>query len=577
MRNRTGLQAFIGVAVIFGLMVAACGPAAEPTATPQARVVPTATPAPAATLPPRVSPSPTATRAPAVAPTATPTTAAALPKRGGIVRLQNIFDVNPDPHDQTGIANLPPINNVFSLLLHLDRATSEFVPELATRWEVKEGGKLWRLFLRDDVRYTNGEKLDAREVVYNIDRWIRKPGKLLAPRMGQIRNVTQKVEATDAYTVEITLKDPAASFLAALASPYNVIIPRSIFQKVDETGRNVTIDDWVGSGPFKIKSQQWDVLMKLERNPDYYEKGKPYLDGIEIPVVTDLGTAVAAFRTGRLDILRITSPDVLKEVTQALGDRISSGAAEQAIFYYIHFNQIRPPWNDVRLRRAVHLAMDRQALINIVHGGSAVVTTPYFHKWNWIYRYEDYLKMPGFRQPKDQDLAEAKRLVQEAVGGKLSSKITCRPQNNYCEIAEVVAAQVKEIGFTFTVEAVEPKAGTLRYEKGDFEVMSQRNALAFEDPDAYISTLYLTNAYSNYGKWSNKQFDALHLQQMVEVDQAKRGAILRQMVGILMEEVPFAPAVTEQQFYTWWKAVRGFGVPYQAQPYENFSDIWLAR
>lgn len=558
-------------------LVAACAPTAP--STPTAVATPTLAPIP--TKAPAVAP------APAAAPSPTPAAAAAVPGEkpvyGGRLMIAENMDIrSADPHEKTsGVQDTPILDNVYSPLVRMDGKTGALVPVLALRWEATEGGKVYTFFLRRNAKYHNGQPVTAEDVAYTINRWITMPGKVTGPRVAAVRAMADKAEAVDESTVRVTLKAPAVAFMSAMANPFAVIgPPKAILQDIDKTGRRFTDADWIGSGPFKLKRQVWDLVTELDKNPNYFVEGQPYLDGITRIIIVDQSTHLAAFRTKRIhltSLAMVPSITEVRDVKAALGERIGVGEEAPPIVYYVGFNTAIPPWNDVRLRKAVHLALDRQEMVNVLLGGAGVLTTPYFHGWENIYKYEDYLKMPGFRQPKDADIAEAKRLVQEAVGGKVTDNILCRTLLTYCDLAQAVSSQLKPIGITLNVESVEPRAGNVRLTQKDYHVCSQRLAVAFDDPDAYSTGLYLKDATSNYWNWSNDRLEALYVLQKGELDPAKRGALHRQIIDILLQEQPLTWTVTEKQFLLWWAEVKGVAMAKQAHPDRSLGHVWLAR
>jgi peptide/nickel transport system substrate-binding protein len=203
-----------------------------------------------------------------------------------------------DPHLAGTLAANAAISLMYNQVVEFNPIKPhEIIGDLAKSWEVTDGGMTYTFRLHDHVTWWDGKPLTADDVVFSLNRMIEvgKP----RPRVGLLRPSTKLVEMVDRYTVRVALNYPSPSFLQFLAVDYMKIVPRHVV----EAGVDINVwENIVGSGPFKIKGTRRGDSITYEKNPDYFKKGRPYLDTLTIIAITDAGTAAAAFKAGKIHI-----------------------------------------------------------------------------------------------------------------------------------------------------------------------------------------------------------------------------------------------------------------------------------
>lgn len=293
--------------------------------------------------------------------------------------------------------------NLGATLLALDPTTGEFVGYLAESWEGSDDGLVWTFKLRDGVKFHNGEPLTAQDFVYTIQRVTNPDDTALFNRAARVWAQVDKAEAVDALTLKITLKVFTYPFLLNMTRPMS----QPLNQKAVEAG-----EDPVGVGPFKFKEYIRGEKLVLERyedfnwGPSFTHGGPAYIENLEYRFVPEAATVVAGLEAGEIDIASVPPVDVA--FFQNSDKFIVTEELAQGIYPYIAFNFTQPPFDDVRVRKAINLAVDRESLLKVVTQGKAEVEFGPISKrtigyWPGV-QYIGY----GF------DLAKAKSLMEEA-------------------------------------------------------------------------------------------------------------------------------------------------------------------
>src|SRR5215472_8708515 len=289
------------------------------------------------------------------------------PKRGGVLRVGIL---NRPPHfdfQQSGtVGNIGTQGCMFDNLIRHDPRDSgkTIIPDLAHSWEIAKDGKTYTFFLRKGVLFHDGAELTAEDVKATFDRISRPPAGISIPRSILFKSVSE-ITTPDKYTVQFKLSEPrpSAFIMSAIASGWNVIVRKKTLEDNNYNLRKVEM--YPGTGPFRSVRRVENETWVFEKNPNYWNKGLPYLDGIEfyhaLPFSTDLGSAILS---GRVDYIRITDPVTARKAKATPG--LSTTAFNQSVIQATWVNKKRKPFDDPRVRRALHLALDRPALIDVV-------------------------------------------------------------------------------------------------------------------------------------------------------------------------------------------------------------------
>ena len=520
---------------------------------------------------------------------ATPTPTGEQVTTGGQLISLAHFDIgHTDQHRNSSVAELMMFTLIHPSIYQYDTRTwVDIAPDLADEWSLNDAGDQYTFSVRDRVQYSDGQAVTAGDMAYSLNRSISLPNSIGMPRWGCIRGFMEAdgANAVDDSTLTVQLKDPAVAFLGCLASPWIMIQKQSLLEDIDtgsDPGREPDLDEVIGAGPFKLAEYRRGVSWDVESNPNYYDQPRPYLDKVRYVLITDPSARVAAFRTGAAYMEAIFpgfgSDDDLA-IRNELGDRLTVTETVGFGVTGVHINLRVKPFDDVRVRKAMQLAMDRQEMVKVLSPTGGDVLCYYPCIFDWIYDAEDYRQWPGFNpDTKEADIAEGKRLMEEAgFGGGLDFVVSFRKVGNYPDIAAILLDQWKDIGMKLELRPYESAAGWAAYQAHDFTVAVQGTGLNFLDPDAANDLLYLPTAGRMYQGWDDEEFNQLFEMEKGEVDQAVRAKHLQRMTDILLEDVHYLPTTGGIGNYIQWRCVKGYTAP-TALGQNNYRHdrTWLA-
>ncbi|MDP2953054.1 MAG: ABC transporter substrate-binding protein, partial [Chloroflexota bacterium] len=347
-----------------------------------------------------------------------------------------------------------------------------------------------------------------------------------------------KIETPDDYTVKFTLSRPQASFPAIVSVPFNGIFPKALLDKKPDMKKDI-----MGSGPFRFKEYIRGVQFVVEKNPDYFIPGRPYLDGVVRYIIPDPAAAKGAFISGRLDLLHLNLPYTeaeLGEMKKQVPGMVVPKAVGFALFAFIP-NVTRKPWNDLRVRRAVMLALDKDALLEHHKPGQGV-RGGYMPPGPWAIPNEDLLKLPGWGKTTAKDLVEAKQLLAEAGYPKgFTASHAARNIREYVDQGVSFQGMLAKVGITLELDIMENAAWQVIRRTPNFETMGS-GAVSVEmgEPDIILSR-YLSGSTGNYSQYKNPRIDELYREQSQAMDPAERVKKVLEVQRIMIEDLPFMP------------------------------------
>jgi peptide/nickel transport system substrate-binding protein len=396
------------------------------------------------------------------------------------------------------------------------------VPDLAESFEVSDDGLTYTFKLRQGIKFHNGMDLTTEDAAFSLNR-IRSEG----PEFQRSYAFTpvSDVVATDATTVTVTLSEPYAAFINQVAAAYTRIAPKSVIEELGDMKGTM-----IGTGPFKVDEYTRGQKFVLSRNEDYWEEGVPYLDGIDITIMPDAATQLAAFTAGQLDILtpqghsqvgalQGTNPDIV--VTEWAGMGMSG----------IGCNVAKPPFDDIRVRQAMFYAINQQQIIDIVHEGHGFLqrsVPPAFA--DWVVPYEE---LPLGDAP---NLEKAQALLAEADLAD-GFDVQCKTVVRYTQQEATVASeQFKEVGINMEILDVEYGAFLEARNNSDFDLIAF-GLSPFGDIEDFTYALFQTESSRNYGGWGNAELDELFAQGRAETDLETRKEIFREIQAVIAENV----------------------------------------
>ncbi len=426
-----------------------------------------------------------------------------------------------DPHIVTAFSSMRRLDLLYSRLVRLDEQM-KVVPDLAESWEIPDN--LTYIFhLRKGVKFHNGRELVADDVKYSLER-VLDP-KTASPGRSYIASIS-KIEVLDTYTVKLTLSSPLASLLDALTSNNISIVPR---EAVEENGNLQRVA--VGTGPYLLKEWVVDNSMTLVKNPNYFEAGYPVTDTIIFRVIPEEASLYAGVRSGNLDVATINDGATIR---QAKVDKnvvvMNKPGMNVRVF---SFNNQKKPFDDVRVRQAVALALDRTEILTMAEHGMGAATGPIpISAKEWAL---DPADLPFGKS----DYAKAKQLLAEAgYPNGFSFDIVCSSTyEGGLAVAQVVQNQLKNIGLTANLDVVEWGNYIDRWVKRDFSTMIELRGGSSE-PDRFLyRSLHSTGGVNNF-LFADAEVDALLDLGREQTAPQERKATYDKLQQELSEKVP---------------------------------------
>ena len=506
------------------------------------------------------------------------------PKRGGI--LNSLLIEDPPGliiHESATVSNVWPMSPCYSNLVLFDplkplESVDTVIPELAERWSWQDNYKNLVFFLRKNVKWHDGKPFTSADVKYTFDvarEAPDAPAKLrLSARKEWWTNVAA-IEAPEPYTVVFHLKRPQPSLLLMLASGYSPVLPAHV--PINELRQRC-----VGTGPFRQKEWLRGQLVELERNPDYFVPGRPYLDGIRYTIIRERGTRLAALQAGRLDAF------VPLEMTKAMADAARSGAPSLVITEIgqngsdnVLLNHKRAPFDNALVRRAVNFALDRRSYVKSVRQDGAVIGAALMPKpmGFWGLGEPDLRNLAGYREPA-RDKAEAKRLLAEAghgPGKPLRLEMVTRTSPIYVDLASYAVDQLRLVGIEATIKQLDTSAWFPALARREFQIAANLTAGGFDDPDAYLVENYRCGSSRNYTDYCSETMDRQIDQQSQELDRAKRLKMVADIQRTLEAEVARPMLGWRKEYFAQYPYVKNL-VPHNAlYNYGRMQEVWLDR
>jgi peptide/nickel transport system substrate-binding protein len=468
--------------------------------------------------------------------------------RGGTLRAGLDSDPpNLDPHRSSAAVDRQVFQSIFDKLVDLD-ANLKIVPMLATSWSISADGTTYTLKLRQGVQFHDGTPFNAEAVVYNFTR-MADP-KFPSARRSEIGPVTG-VTATDPSTVQLKLSRPYSPLMYVLTDRAGMMLSPTAAQKAGlEFAQHP-----VGTGAFSFVERVAQDHITLTRNPNYWQKGLPYLAGVVFRPIADDNARVANLKSGDLDIINtVPAPQIPQLEQQSKATGATFRLMERGAFQSqgIWLNMTKPPFNSKPLRQAFSAALDRYALANQVLQGTAFPAYSFFP--NGTPAYDPAWKVPH------QDLAAAKEHLQ--AGGQPNgfecTLITTQGQVT-AALAQATQAMVGQAGIKMTIQVLE--FGTMLDTFSKFNY--QAGAVGWSgrpDPDADIYPFVTKSGIPdfNYAGYVNDQVQTLLDAARVLQNMDQRVRAYSQVTKILADDMPYAWTHFPKEYKLVSTKVRGF-------------------
>ncbi len=484
-----------------------------------------------------------------------------------------------DGHREETFGLIHPIAPFYSLLMRVDpNDPNKIVGDLAESWTVSRDGLTYTFKIRKGVKFHDGSLLTARDVKASYDKIIFPPEGVASTRKGQYAAV-EVVDAPDPYTVRFHLKWPSASFTLSLASPWNFIYKADILAKdIHWYEKNV-----MGSGPFVFVEHVRGSHLVGKKNPDYWDKGKPSLDGFRAIFIPDTAPRVAAIRAERALIeFRGFSPKARDDLVKALGPKITVQESPWDCILLVAINHEKKPFDDKRVRRALTLALDRgegskalskTTIVKEVAGvqvpGTPFATPP-----------EELAKLTGYWKDINAARAEARRLLKEAGAEGLSFTFKNRGiREPYEPLGIWLIDQWSKVGLNVRQEVVEPAAYFKVLRGGEHEVAMDFQCGYIVDPDLDLyKFISVDKNPSNYGRYTDRALDDLYQKQSRAADPEERKRYIRQFEKRLLdEEAHYLMTLQWHRIIPHNAKVRGWKISPSHYLNQQLDTVWLAE
>ena len=477
-------------------------------------------------------------------------------KRGGVLKFA-IPSVKPglDPaHTTTGDGYMLT-QAIFSNLTRVDE-NLEPKPQLARAWEANATSSVWTFHLVQGVKFHNGREVTADDVVFSIERILDpKTASRGAKALGPIKRVFAK----DKHTAVFELTGPYADLPLQLGNTFARIVAK---ENIDKIGREP-----IGSGPYRLKEYVPGSRVVLARNPDYFEKGLPYLDEIHQVYIKEYAAQVSALSTGEIHIMYLVPIEVIPQLQKEQGVQVLEVPSPS--FQPLEMFVAQKPLNDVRVRQALRLAADRKAMLAAATGGHGVLgnDTPVPPSSRWFNK-----ALPQ----RERDVNRAKHLLAEAgfKNGLDVTLYTSTGRPGLEEAAVVYRETAKEAGIRVRLESVElARLYSEILRKPRESTLAHNNWFGRPTIDETLTPYVFTKSFWNYTEYSNPRVDALLTEALGIVEFEKRKKLYDEVQKILWEEGPeIVP-----YFRNYVSAIRTTVKNYKLIPvqYVDLRDVWL--
>ena len=504
-------------------------------------------------------------------------------KRGGTLRYAvHNAPAHFDVHQSGTVANIGPQSPMYDTLLRRHPKDGQtIIPDLAWKWDIAPDGKKYTFHLRKGVKFHDGGDFTAEDVRATYERIARPPKGVVIPRTPLFSTVGDIV-VLDPHKIEFRLTEPRprAFMLGAFASGWNILVRK---KTLEEHGGNLRqVMNYPGTGPFRHVSRKDKEIWIMERNPDYWNKGLPYIDRLEVyhmfPFSPELGSA---FLSGKIDYARLMDPVSWRKAKEMPG--ATAANFNQSVIQAFWTNMNKKPLADPRVRRAIHLAMDRHALVEVVKD-----TAP-MQVGGFVYPFHEFStpraeleKRLGYQADVTPAVQEARRLMREAGYGQgiKGLDFVVRDIATFKLWAVAIQAMLKEhINVETNLRVVQTSVWFDEAAAGNFDLAISAIVSTLMDPSDYFSAWYGKDGPQNYSRWTNPAFHDVANQIEHELDDVKRKALVRKAEDILEQDPPLIPVAYEQIYDAWYNKVRGQNPSTYFGIYDvvRWDTVWIAQ
>lgn len=410
-----------------------------------------------------------------------------------------------------------------------------YKPGLAERWEVSEDGKTWTFYLQKGVKFHDGEPLTANDVKWTLDT-ILDP-ETASPAASDFKAI-KEVIVKDDHTVDIVLEHPFPNFLFVISNTAGGIASQKAYEKYgDEYGSKYVI----GTGPYMFKEWIKGDKTVLVKNPDYNwgpdwmeNNGKPILDEIVLKVLPEENSRLMEIESGNVHVIRDVTATMLTKLNES--DNVDVISGDSARLGYLAYATDKEPFNDVRVRRAINYAINKEEIVKYVFRDTAKVAHGYLPQMLSDEYYEGSEK-----DDYKHNIEKAKQLLKEA-GYENGLKLDFAAENSteFKRVAEVIQSQLKEVGIEADIQLYDSTSYAAMLKEGKQELFLR----LYGWPNADILDWFLLSSqmpYPNHSRWNDSKTDEMILNAASMPTWEERAEGYKEVQKYLIEQAVWVP------------------------------------
>jgi peptide/nickel transport system substrate-binding protein len=422
--------------------------------------------------------------------------------------------------------------NIYEGLMRYDDKLQP-MPCLATEWSVSKDLLTYTFKLKKGVKWHDGEAFDAEDVVFSID----KLGRGVNPRVRVALEAVESIKAIDSHTVEIRLKEVFAPFIGLFDASTLPIGPSHLLKDV-EIGRRVPNVALVGTGPYKFKNWEKGAFIQLERNAAHHEAGIPKTDNVFFHVIPDGASRAAAFESGKIDVLPGGTVEYfdVPRLAKLPGVTVTTqGWEKYAPMAWMWINHRLPMFQDIKVRQALNLAVDRDAMSKVLWGGYALPANGAFQRKTAF--YSDKIKQPTRNKAKAAELLKSSSYKGETI------RLVGLPfGETWNRMAEMVRQNLQEVGFKVEIVSTDLAGAVTRAANWDFD-LAFTFMYQYGDPALGVSRNWVSSEikkgspFNNVGGYQSAKVDALFHRASGQTDPKRRAEDYLAVQQTLVDDV----------------------------------------
>ncbi len=501
---------------------------------------------------------------------------AQTPKSGGILNFAVVAEPPTfDCHATTTFATIHPVRPHYSGLLKLSGDVNKklvIIGDLAKSWEMAKDGLTYTFKLHEGVKFHDGSDFSSEDVKASYNRIIKPPTGVVSARQALHEDITS-IETPDKNTVVFKLKAPNASMLNNFASPFNCIYSAAKL-KANPTYPATEI---MGTGAFQYTGYTKGSHWEGKKFASYFQKGKPYLDGYKAYFVKS-SAVVPGIQGGQFDAeFRGRTPKERDQLVDAMGDKVTVKEGPWTTSLILVFNTKKKPFDDIRVRQALTMAIDRWGSAPNLAKISLMKFTGGFVRPGSDYALTDaeLKKLPGYEPDMNKARAEAQRLLKEA--GVTNLKISFLNRNvaePYTPAGIFVVDQWRRIGVQAEHKQLETKLYFDAFKNGDFDVGINFIADYIDDPSIHFLKV-VPGTDVNYSGGTNPKLNELFNQQSQQVDPVERKKLTDEFQRISITDAHSAMLYWWQRIIVYNKKIKGWELHASHFTGQELVDVWL--